>query len=200
MNELDWQKMDGLIPAIIQNAENGEVLMLGYMNEEALKITLETKTVCFYSRSKQRLWIKGESSGYKLELQSISFDCDGDSLLIQALPAGPTCHLGFSSCFQPRAQFQLGFLDKLIKLIAVRSQENQSTSYTATLLASGLNRCAQKLGEEAVETVISAVSKNREELINEASDLVFHLLVLLQACELSFYELIACLQRRHKKS
>ncbi|MBA3536390.1 MAG: bifunctional phosphoribosyl-AMP cyclohydrolase/phosphoribosyl-ATP diphosphatase HisIE [Tatlockia sp.] len=194
--QLDWQKMQGLIPAIIQNANNGEVLMLGYMNQEALQATLETRLVTFYSRSKQRLWTKGETSGHRLKLKSMSLDCDGDSLLVQAIPQGPACHLGLSSCFQPAPLSQLGFLESLIKLIEERSKQNETTSYTAELLASGVNRCAQKVGEEAVETVIAAVSKNREELINEAADLVFHLLVMLQACELSFYELLDCLQRR----
>jgi phosphoribosyl-ATP pyrophosphohydrolase/phosphoribosyl-AMP cyclohydrolase len=200
LSQLDWQKMEGLIPAIIQNANNGEVLMLGYMNQEALQATLETRLVTFYSRSKQRLWTKGETSGHSLKLQAISLDCDGDSLLIQAIPQGPACHLGLASCFQPAPLSQLGFLDKLIKLIEERAKQNDSTSYTAQLLASGVNRCAQKVGEEAVETVIAAVSKNREELINEASDLVFHLLVMLEACELSFYELLDCLQKRHERA
>ncbi|CDZ79026.1 Phosphoribosyl-ATP pyrophosphatase [Legionella massiliensis] len=197
-SQLDWQKMNGLIPAIIQNANNGEVLMLAYMNEQALTVTLETRQVSFYSRSKQRLWTKGESSGHFLSLKAISLDCDGDSLLVQVEPQGPSCHLGNSSCFQPPMEFKLGILDSLIKVIEERAQSNEASSYTAKLLAEGLNRCAQKVGEEAVETVIAAVSKNREELINEASDLIFHLLVMLQACELSFYELLDCLQKRHQ--
>lgn len=197
-SQLDWQKMKGLIPAIIQNADNGEVLMLGYMNQQALEITLESRQVTFFSRSKQRLWTKGESSGHSLSLKAISLDCDGDSLLVQVEPQGPSCHLGYSSCFQPPLESRLGFLDALIKVIQERAQSSASSSYTAQLLAEGLNRCAQKVGEEAVETVIAAVSKNREELINEATDLIFHLLVMLQACELSFYELLDCLKRRHR--
>ncbi|MBA2710429.1 MAG: bifunctional phosphoribosyl-AMP cyclohydrolase/phosphoribosyl-ATP diphosphatase HisIE [Tatlockia sp.] len=198
-SELDWQKMQGLIPAIIQHAKTGEVLMLGYMNQEALKATLESKLVTFYSRSKERLWVKGETSGNCLTLESISLDCDADSLLIQVSPGGPVCHLGFNSCFQQMPLAPLGFLDKLIQVIDERAKDIRFTSYTAQLLDSGINRCAQKVGEEAVETVIAAVSKNREELINEASDLIFHLLVLLKACELPFYELIDCLQKRHEK-
>ncbi|MBA2651757.1 MAG: bifunctional phosphoribosyl-AMP cyclohydrolase/phosphoribosyl-ATP diphosphatase HisIE [Tatlockia sp.] len=199
LNQLDWQKMQGLIPAIIQNVNSGEVLMLGYMNQEALQATMDTKLVTFYSRSKQRLWTKGETSGHRMELKSISLDCDGDSLLVQIIPKGPACHLGSQSCFQPATLSDLGFLAQLINLIEERAKQNPPTSYTAQLLASGINRCAQKMGEEAVETVIAAVSKNREELVNEASDLVFHLLVMLQACELSFYELLSCLRGRHAK-
>lgn len=195
---IDWQKMKGLIPAIIQNINSGEVLMLGYMNQEALDLTLQSGQVTFYSRSKQRLWTKGESSGNYLELQALSLDCDGDSLLLQVLPQGPSCHLGSSSCFQSATEPKLSFLAYLINLIQERAYQDSTTSYTAELLATGINRCAQKVGEEAVETAIAAVSRNQQELINEASDLVFHLLVLLQACELSFYELLACLKKRHR--
>lgn len=197
-NQLNWQKMDGLIPAIIQHAHNGEVLMLGYMNREALELSLQKEQVTFYSRSKQRLWTKGESSGHFMKLQAIATDCDGDSLLIQVLPSGPACHLGFPSCFQPPIIAKLSFLDELITLIQNRAKEGSSTSYTAQLLAAGVQRCAQKVGEEAVETAIAAVTNNREQLLNESADLVFHLLVMLQACELSFYELLACLQQRHR--
>ncbi|ARH00393.1 bifunctional phosphoribosyl-AMP cyclohydrolase/phosphoribosyl-ATP diphosphatase HisIE [Legionella micdadei] len=198
IEQLDWQKMDGLIPAIVQNANNGEVLMLGYMNREALEMTLQKGHVTFYSRSKQRLWIKGESSGHSLRLKAIAADCDGDSLLVLALPEGPACHLGSTSCFQPGIVTALGFIDNLINLIQNRAKESNTSSYTAQLLASGINRCAQKVGEEAVETVIAAVARDREELLNEAADLVFHLLVMLQACELSFYELLECLQHRQR--
>lgn len=198
INRLAWQKMDGLIPAVIQNAKNGEVLMLGYMNQEALALTLEKGQITFYSRSKQRLWTKGESSGHSMQLKAVAPDCDGDSLLIQVIPDGPACHLGFVSCFQPPINTKLGFLDRLIQLIEHRAKESSAESYTAQLLASGINRCAQKVGEEAVETAIAAVTNQRDELVNEASDLIFHLLVMLQACELSFYELLDCLQARHK--
>ena len=199
LNNLDWQKMNGLIPTIVQHANSGEILMLAYMNQEALQLTLETKQLTFYSRSKQALWRKGETSGNTMALQSIRTDCDADSLLVQVLPEGSACHLGFSSCFQPASSSKLSFLDSLIKLIQGRSEQNARESYTTQLLASGINRCAQKVGEEAVETVIAAVSKDRDELVNEATDLLFHLLVLLQACELSFYELIDCLQLRHNE-
>lgn len=198
LNKLDWQKMNGLIPAIIQNANNGEVLMLGYMNQDALQMTLQNEQVTFYSRSKQRLWTKGETSGHRMMLKSISIDCDGDSLLVQVLPAGPACHLGSPSCFQPKIQTNLAFLDSLIQLIQDRANLESSNSYTAQLLADGTNRCAQKVGEEAVETVIAAVTNNRQDLLNETADLLFHLLVMLQACELSFYDIISCLQARHE--
>ncbi|HAU0049025.1 TPA: bifunctional phosphoribosyl-AMP cyclohydrolase/phosphoribosyl-ATP diphosphatase HisIE, partial [Legionella pneumophila] len=183
INSLDWQKMNGLLPAIIQNAENGKVLMLGYMNQEALIATLTTGQLTLYSRSRKRLWRKGESSGNSMALQHISADCDNDSLLIQVIPKGPACHLGYSTCYQPHNNYTLGFLDGLIELINERAEEKNPNSYTAQLLDSGVNRCAQKLGEESVETVIAAVSNNKEELINEASDLIYHLLVLLKACE-----------------
>ncbi|MFI4918908.1 MAG: bifunctional phosphoribosyl-AMP cyclohydrolase/phosphoribosyl-ATP diphosphatase HisIE [Legionellales bacterium] len=199
INSLDWHKMDGLLPAIIQNAENGKVLMLGYMNQEALMATLTTGQLTMYSRSKQRLWRKGETSGNSMALQHISTDCDSDSLLVQVLPKGPACHLGFSSCYQPPYTTTLGFLDNLIELINTRANKQEKGSYTAKLLASGVNKCAQKVGEEAVETVIAAVSSNREELINESADLLFHLLVLLTACELNFYEVVQCLEGRNNQ-
>lgn len=200
LEKLDWQKMDGLIPAIVQHADTGDVLMLAYMNKQSLELTLANKQVTFFSRSKQRLWTKGESSGHYLTLKTISTDCDGDSLLLQVLPEGPTCHLGFQSCFQPPLQSKLSFLTHLIQLVEERATLKPAQSYITSLLAEGVNRCAQKVGEESVETVIAAVTKNRAELINEASDLVFHLLVLLQACELSFYELLDCLKNRAKHS
>ncbi|WP_019216680.1 bifunctional phosphoribosyl-AMP cyclohydrolase/phosphoribosyl-ATP diphosphatase HisIE [Legionella tunisiensis] len=197
IENLDWQKMDGLIPAVIQNSQTAEVLMLGYMNQEALQITLDTKQVTFYSRSKQTLWRKGETSGNTMLLQSIVTDCDGDSLLVQVLPTGPACHLGVDTCFQPATPALLSFLAHLIHLIQERAEKKEASSYTYQLLATGISRCAQKVGEEAIETVIAAVSNNRDELMNEAADLLFHLLVMLQACELSFYELLQCLQARH---
>ncbi|OCH97477.1 bifunctional phosphoribosyl-AMP cyclohydrolase/phosphoribosyl-ATP diphosphatase [Legionella jamestowniensis] len=188
--------MKGLIPAIVQDNNTGNVLMLGYMNEEALSITMETKLVTFFSRSKQRLWRKGETSGNTMQVACIKTDCDGDSLLILVKPAGPSCHLGYNSCFQSTFMPKFLFLDNLIKVVAERSIHPKETSYTTQLLTTGISRCAQKVGEEAVETVIAAVKKDKEELINEASDLFFHLLVLLQACGLNFYELLACLQQR----
>jgi phosphoribosyl-ATP pyrophosphohydrolase/phosphoribosyl-AMP cyclohydrolase len=198
INSLDWQKMNGLLPAIIQHAENGQVLMLGYMNREALIATVTTGQLNLYSRSRERLWRKGETSGNTMAIQYISADCDNDSLLIQVLPKGPACHLGFSTCYQPAFHSTLGFLDKIITLINERAASQNESSYTYRLLDSGINRCAQKVGEEAVEVAIAAVSTNRDELINETADLVFHLLVLLKASELSFYDVLHCLNGRDK--
>lgn len=200
INSLDWQKMNGLLPAVIQNAENGKVLMLGYMNQEALIATVTSGQLTLFSRSRQRLWRKGESSGNSMAIQSISADCDNDSLLIHVLPKGSCCHLGYSSCYQPPLTTSLGFLDGLIEVINERAEANDSDSYTANLLRDGVSRCAQKVGEEAVETVIAAMNADREELINESADLIFHLLVLLKSCELSFYEVLQCLQERDRST
>jgi phosphoribosyl-AMP cyclohydrolase / phosphoribosyl-ATP pyrophosphohydrolase len=198
IDTLDWKKMNGLLPAIIQNAENGNVLMLGYMNQEALIATLTTGQLNLYSRSRKRIWRKGETSGNSMSIQHISIDCDSDSVLIQVLPKGPACHLGHSSCFQPAHNTNLGFIHELIELINERADAKNENSYTVKLLESGLSRCAQKMGEEAIETVIAAVNNNQEELVNECADLMFHLFVLLKACELSFYDVLQCLQDRGK--
>ncbi|MBI2784904.1 MAG: bifunctional phosphoribosyl-AMP cyclohydrolase/phosphoribosyl-ATP diphosphatase HisIE [Legionella longbeachae] len=198
INNLDWEKMNGLLPAIIQNAENGNVLMLGYMNQESLIATLTTGQLNLYSRSRKRLWRKGESSGNSMSIQHISVDCDNDSLLIQVLPKGPACHLGYSSCFQPANNTGLGFMHELMELINERAETKNENSYTVKLLDSGVSRCAQKVGEEAVETVIAAVNNDREELVNECADLIFHLFVLLKACELNFYDVLQCLQDRDR--
>lgn len=200
INTLDWQKMNGLLPAIIQNALNGQVLMLGYMNRESLLITQTSGELTLFSRSRQSLWRKGETSGNSMAVQRISTDCDKDSLLIHVLPKGPACHLGTISCYQPAFNSTLGFLDGLIELINDRAKNQNSDSYTAQLLNAGVNRCAQKVGEEAVETSIAAVTHNREELINETADLLFHLLVLLKACELNFYDVLQCLQDRDRSA
>lgn len=194
--KLDWDKVDGLMPAIVQNAVSGEVLMLGYMNQDALSCTLQHKKVTFYSRTKQRLWTKGESSGHFLHVVSITPDCDNDSLLIMAIPEGPTCHNGTSSCFSP-AQSDWGFLYQLEQLLSARKQADPESSYTARLYASGTKRIAQKVGEEGVETALAATVHDREELTNEASDLIYHLMVLLQDQGLSFSDVIDCLKKRH---
>jgi len=196
IDQLDWNKMNDLIPAIIQHAETGEVLMLGYMNRDALSTSLSTNEVTFYSRSKQRLWRKGETSGNTMMVKQITTDCDNDSLLIQVIPLGPACHLGYSTCFQPAIERPGVFLDELIKVIADRSTYQDPESYTSELIAAGIHRCAQKVGEEAVETVIAAVSNNTEELVTETADLLFHLLVLLQVSHVSFYDVLTCLQER----
>lgn len=200
LNNLDWNKMGKLIPAIIQNAETGQVLMLGYMNHEALALSLKTQQLTLYSRSKARLWTKGETSGNSMRVIKISPDCDGDSLLVQVEPRGAACHLGFKTCFQPEYTSVYVFLGVLIQIIAERAKENAENSYTAGLIREGVARCAQKVGEEAVETVIAAVSRNREGLVEEVADLLFHLLVLLQGSGVSFYEVLGCLQQRSKGS
>ncbi|MGL6028347.1 MAG: bifunctional phosphoribosyl-AMP cyclohydrolase/phosphoribosyl-ATP diphosphatase HisIE [Legionella sp.] len=196
VESLDWAKMEGIIPAIIQHAENGQVLMLGYMSQESLIATVTTGQLTLYSRSRQRLWRKGETSGNTMAVQHLSADCDNDSLLIQVIPKGPACHLGYKTCYQPSFHNRLGFIDTLIEIINERAQQQDADSYTVKLLHSGVNRCAQKVGEEGVETAIAAVSANMDELVNESADLLFHLLVLLKSCELSFYEVLHCLQER----
>ncbi|RUR12376.1 bifunctional phosphoribosyl-AMP cyclohydrolase/phosphoribosyl-ATP diphosphatase HisIE [Legionella sp. km772] len=198
INSLDWQKMEGLLPAIIQNADNGQVLMLGYMNREALIATITSGQLTLYSRTRQRLWRKGESSGNSMALHQISADCDNDSLLVQVIPKGPACHKGYVSCYQPHLNSSLGFIDELMTVINERAENPDENSYTAQLLDSGVKRCAQKLGEEAVETVIAVMNGDQEEIMNETADLIYHLLVLLKAAELNFYEVLNCLKERDK--
>ena len=197
--QLNWEKVDNLMPAVIQNAISGDVLMLGYMNKEALNVTLKSGNVTFYSRTKQRLWTKGETSGNFLKLVNIYPDCDNDTLLILANPIGPTCHNGTESCFAP-AQSQWGFLYELENLLRDRKNASPDSSYTSRLYASGTKRIAQKVGEEGVETALAATVNDREELKNEASDLLYHLMVLLQDQSLSLSDVIGCLQERHKKA
>lgn len=197
--QLDWEKVDNLMPVVIQNAISGDVLMLGYMSKDALNVTLESGNVTFYSRTKQRLWTKGETSGNFLKLVNIYPDCDNDTLLILANPIGPTCHNGTESCFAP-AQSQWGFLYELENLLRERKNASPDSSYTARLYASGTKRIAQKVGEEGVETALAATVNDREELKNEASDLLYHLMVLLQDQSLSLSDVIGCLQTRHKKA
>ncbi|WP_024528604.1 bifunctional phosphoribosyl-AMP cyclohydrolase/phosphoribosyl-ATP diphosphatase HisIE [Serratia fonticola] len=196
--KLDWAKTDNLMPAIVQHAVSGEVLMLGYMDQAALDVTEQTGKVTFFSRTKQRLWTKGESSGNFLNVVSITPDCDNDTLLILANPIGPTCHLGNDSCFHP-ASCDWGFLYQLEQLLASRKTASPDSSYTAKLYASGTKRIAQKVGEEGVETALAATVNDREELTNEASDLIYHLLVLLQDQELDLSKVIGRLRERHEK-
>ena len=194
--QLDFEKTDGLLPAVIQHAVSGEVLMLGYMNDEALRVTEQSGKVTFWSRTKQRLWTKGESSGHFLNVVSITPDCDNDTLLILVNPVGPTCHLGTSSCFG-EAHHQWHFLWELEQLLASRKTADPESSYTAKLYASGTKRIAQKVGEEGVETALAATVNDRHELTNEASDLMYHLLVLLQDQELDLTTVIENLRKRH---
>ena len=194
--KLDWEKTGGLIPAIVQDAVSGRVLMLGYMNQEALSRTLETKKVTFFSRTKNRLWTKGETSGNFLHLVDIGTDCDNDTLLVLVKADGPPCHLGTTSCFgslEPEWQF----LRDLELLLGSRRTADPSTSYTASLYARGTKRIAQKVGEEGVETALAATVHDREELKNEAADLVYHLLVLLQDQDLELADVIGILRDRH---
>ncbi|TKI05751.1 bifunctional phosphoribosyl-AMP cyclohydrolase/phosphoribosyl-ATP diphosphatase HisIE [Martelella alba] len=195
--QLDWDKTGGLLPAVIQHAVSGEVLMLGYMNPQALQATAETGKVTFFSRSKQRLWTKGETSGNFLHVVDIHSDCDRDTLLILARPDGPTCHTGSNSCFSPAAT-DWGFLFELETLLGQRKTADPQSSYTARLYASGTKRIAQKVGEEGVETALAATVHDREELTNEAADLVYHLLVLLQDQDLDLSRVIDCLRQRHR--
>ncbi|WP_392563791.1 bifunctional phosphoribosyl-AMP cyclohydrolase/phosphoribosyl-ATP diphosphatase HisIE [Orbus wheelerorum] len=197
IDQLDWQKVDNLMPAIIQHAISGEVLMLGYMNKEALTKTIESSKVTFYSRTKSRLWTKGETSGNFLNLVNISADCDNDSLLILVNPVGATCHTGSNSCFSP-AQSDFGFLFELEQLLASRKNADPNSSYTAKLYHDGTKRIAQKVGEEGVETALAATVNDREELKNESADLIYHLLVLLQDQKLNLSDVIAILKSRHK--
>ena len=196
---LDWAKGGGLLPAIVQHWLSGEVLMLGYMNAEALRHTRASGHVTFYSRSKQRLWTKGESSGHVLALKSIRTDCDADTLLVQAEPHGPTCHNGTSSCFGESTDVRppLGFLAELDALVARRDAERPPGSYTTSLFEGGIRRMAQKVGEEGVETALAAVVQDDAELLGEAADLVFHLTVVLRARGLSLTDVAALLAERH---
>ena len=198
IEQLDFEKVDGLLPAIVQNAVSGRVLMLGYMNRQALEKTLQTGLVTFWSRSKGRLWTKGETSGNFLNLVDIGTDCDNDSLLILARPQGPTCHLGRESCFGELAP-SLEFIAKLEQILSDRKTASPESSYTASLYAKGTKRIAQKVGEEAVETALAATVHNRQESIDEASDLVYHLLVLLQQEHLDLSAIAQNLKRRHEK-
>lgn len=192
---IDFNKSNGLVPVIIQDETTLEVLMLGYMNEEAYQKTVSDNMVTFFSRTKNRLWTKGEESGNTLEVISIKQDCDNDTLLIKAKPNGPTCHTGSRSCFS--TEFNQNFLFKLEQIIDDRFSNPSEESYVNKLRKKGLNKIAQKVGEEGVETVIAALNETEEDLINEASDLVFHLMVLLKAKDLNLKIIAENLEKRH---
>lgn len=192
-DQLDWTKQNGLLPAIVQDADTGQVLMLGYMNADALAETLRSRKVTFFSRSRNRLWTKGESSGHVLSLESIEADCDNDSLLVQARPQGPTCHLQRDSCFPAAPRY---FLAELERRIAVRRTADPQASYSRRLMDKGLPKVAQKVGEEAVETVIAALAEDKNALCNESADLLYHLLVLLQCRDVALAEVIDVLKQR----
>lgn len=196
---LDWSKGDGLLPAIVQHRSSGAVLMLGYMDRAALAQTLQSGKVTFFSRSKQRLWTKGETSGNLLLLDSLHADCDGDTILVLAEPQGPTCHRGTASCFGDEATAELAFLGELDALVAKRERERPAGSYTTKLFEGGARRIAQKVGEEGVETALAAVAQDEAALTGEAADLVFHLLVLLRARGLALADVVRVLHARHKR-
>lgn len=198
MDALDWGKGDGLLPAVVQDAGTRQVLMLGYMNREALAKTLACGEVTFFSRSKGRLWTKGESSGHVLKLQSISADCDADTLLVLATPVGPTCHLGTTSCFGGEHAPGIGFLAELERIVSLRAGASPEESYTARLAMAGIKRVAQKVGEEGVETALAAVAGDKTELASEAADLLYHLLVLLNLSDLRLQEVLDVLRGRHR--
>ena len=193
--EIDWKKMDNLVPAVVQNHLSGRVLMVGYMNPQALAKTVETGQVTFYSRSKNRLWTKGEESGNVLELVTLGADCDNDCILVQALPKGPTCHLGTESCFNNHSNQP--FINRLAALINDRRNAPVDSSYTASLLKGNPRRVAQKVGEEGVEVALAAATRDRENLTDESADLLYHLLVLLEQQELPLEAVIECLYQRH---
>ncbi|WP_317048068.1 bifunctional phosphoribosyl-AMP cyclohydrolase/phosphoribosyl-ATP diphosphatase HisIE [Flavobacterium sp. HTF] len=197
--EIDIKSSHGLIPAIIQDSETKNVLMLGYMNEESLQKTIETQKVTFFSRSKQRLWTKGEESGNFLNLVSIKNDCDGDTLLIQAKPVGPTCHTGADTCWQEENTEHYGFISQLENTIKIRRENADSEkSYVASLFEKGINKIAQKVGEEAVEVVIEAKDDNDDLFLSESADLLFHYLILLQAKGFQLNDVVEVLKKRQK--
>jgi len=196
--KMNFEKLGGLIPAIVIDINSDAVLMLGFMNQEALDLTLSTKKVTFFSRTKKAIWVKGETSGNLLELIDLKSDCDNDTLLVYARPNGPTCHTGEYSCFGVKDNHSK-FLQKLYELIKSRKTELPEGSYTTKLYQKGTNRIIQKVGEEAIETVIAAKTRDRNEIINEVSDLVYHLFVMLAELEIEFDEIIENLYSRNHK-
>lgn len=199
----DWEKMDGLLPAIVQDALDGRVLMLGYMTGESLQTTMESGQVTFWSRSRQALWTKGETSGNTLNFVDATLDCDQDCLLIRANPDGPTCHLGTQTCFDrvdnptKGPQPDLAMLGTLERLIAERDRQRPEGSYTTQLLNEGVKRISQKVGEEGVETALAGAAGDREELMNESADLLYHLMVLLRSRNVTLGDLMDTLGKRH---
>lgn len=197
LDALDWAKMDGLLPAIVQDAGTGQVLMLGYMDRAALAATLESGFATFFSRSKDRLWQKGETSGNRLAVQSVLADCDEDALLVRAVPQGPTCHLGTTSCFGTAGPSGAGWLGKLARIVHERAQADPAQSYTARLLGEGPQRIAQKVGEEGVELALAAVARDAEGCAEEAADLLYHLTVLMESRGFGWDEVAKVLADRH---
>lgn len=200
-NQIDRLKFDatGLITTVVQHAHTGDVLMVAWMNRDALKLTLERQRLVFWSRSRQQLWEKGETSGHTLNLISITADCDQDTLLAKALPAGPVCHTGSPTCFGD-LDAGVGFLARLQRIISGRAAESPESSYTAKLLAAGIQRVAQKVGEEGVELALAATTDDKSKIIDEAADLLYHTLVLLRAKGLTLEDVTARLAERHQRS
>lgn len=196
IDNLAWDKMKGLLPAIIQDAKSNVILMHAYMNQEALQKTIETEWVTFYSRSKKTLWVKGETSGNKLRLVDIATDCDGDTLLVKANPTGAICHTGSSTCFGEIDLSDWDFIQKLENIISQRQQSPRKDSYTSKLFQQGTNRIAQKVGEEGVEVAMAAIEKNNTEFCAEVADLLFHILVLLKSKNLALTDVIQILKKR----
>ena len=200
-DSIDFAKGDGLVPAIVQDADTGAVLMLGYMNREAVEQTLARKRAVFFSRSKQRLWEKGETTGHTLDVVDVALDCDNDTLLVTAHPRGPACHNGTVTCFGDATRSAAGdiaFLSKLESVIAQRASDKPENSYTARLLAKGLGKVAQKVGEEGVETALAGAGESEQKVIEESADLLFHLLVLLRARGLTLAQVVRQLESRHR--
>ncbi|EHU4838171.1 bifunctional phosphoribosyl-AMP cyclohydrolase/phosphoribosyl-ATP diphosphatase HisIE [Vibrio parahaemolyticus] len=197
---INWEKVDGLVPAIVQDFQSSQVLMMGYMSQDALAKTGETGQVTFFSRTKERLWTKGETSGNVLQLVNISLDCDNDTLLVRVSPIGPTCHTGTTTCWDGDAQeeSQMVWLHQLEQLLAARKSADPDSSYTASLYARGTKRISQKVGEEGVEVALAATSGDKAELVCESADLIYHLLVLLQDQGLSMNDVVNKLKERHK--
>jgi phosphoribosyl-AMP cyclohydrolase / phosphoribosyl-ATP pyrophosphohydrolase len=201
LKSVDFGKSDGLVPAIVQDADSGAVLMLAYMNREAVDETLKRRRAVFFSRSKQRLWEKGETTGHSLDVVDVALDCDNDTLLVTARPRGPACHNGTLTCFgdAPRAAATgIAFLAKLENIVAQRASEMPDASYTAKLLAKGISKVAQKVGEEGVEVALAAVAESEQKVLEESADLMFHLLVLLRARGLTLRQVVDTLESRHK--
>lgn len=198
VNKVDWSKTGGLVPAVVQDGATARVLMLGYMNREALEQTLTSGKVTFFSRSKNRLWTKGETSGNFLFMENIAIDCDNDTLLVTVRAAGPACHNGTETCFGNHPK-DLGFLGVLEEVIAERSKSDPEKSYVAGLFGKGLEKIAQKVGEEGVETALAGVGASEENLKNEAADLLFHLMILLKTKNLSLRDIAVVLEKRHQE-
>ncbi len=194
----DFSKLGGLVPAVIQSASSKNVLMVGFMNREAYEKTLTTGLVTFFSRTRNKLWTKGEESGHFLKVISVHTDCDNDTLLILAEPNGPTCHLGNESCFADTRYTGISFLIDLEAVIESRKREMPENSYTTQLFRQGINRIAQKVGEEAVELIVEAFNNDRERLMNEAADLIYHFLVLLSLKNVKLEDVVEILQKRHR--